>query len=1688
MGKLNKNELLEGVRNIIQESFNRDTENFDGTTKFNIHRYVNGLIEEGHKNPELMSYLVNYNNALANGAQDFMLFEQFGQGLVKYAKGNKSIKTVIEQMNNTLATDGANLVGYQLIEQIENPLTKDNIKYLYNQYVANKCQETKDNLVEALSQLVEDGDPVATKLNILLTEESSMSANFIHADYVNESEVKNFEKKLQEQRDKKTMDQIFSKVQRYIDEKLDEDEKARLTEKDDFCLNAIANNQGINLSEHINNIRHSDASSNQRLMEVINLYSNAINQGAYEERLYETFLQNVSKFNYLLPVSKAMKSITEKVDSKREEITLTKILEEMKDDHSSFIYVDLIQEDVARYVKEPNAINRVQLRNALMPYASDPYINEMFNVIYSDNSRRANELTEKALNIKDQINIIRENASVSNIYTPVQYVKENEAIFNVNGQFYVKKGNNIAVLEDKLVDQLDERFVELCRLVNDPHVEINEDHIILHSNDKYATIFEGYVDIYGHKESKETLRNLREMCMKYDDYDTNFYIMCSCLLENFNNIAKIDWAKHVTLNENNNINADLFKLDQNIFIATHNDAIGQHTFYRNVNPIFCKNKLNEHMGINVSSLFSDLLPSQDKIILKLNETKNQYEDSIEKYEDMIEKLNKALESASDENKEKLEKAIADAEEKLDDIKTEYKEWQKQADDATGEDNSDDTDDEDSVDDETTDDNSTDDGTVTKENPNEPMSDEEVDASKDELSQPLSGEDGESEATDNFDDEESDEGVTDDEFAKFLGSDSDDDSDDDEDSEGTGFDDAAANAIDADNDSDEDETDFEDSDDDYDSEDVFGSDEDSDEDDEEAFKEVNFDDDSDDSETTDDDEDIFEPEDSDETETDDSDEFGNSEDDEETASEDNDEDSYNSMTTVDMGDNSDDEETAEPGDEATDVFGGDTEDPLGTNSEIEDIPDNTPKTVEDEKEETYQPKFSYKIADVMFDENVKDGKKEKSGSVIVIVPMIDGTGKKYVENKTIEFYLDDDNNPILDNEPMTNELYAAVIDAIKNHPDYSDVCETAEPANEEVGPTVAAQLADDDDDDDWEAAYLRDGNDEDREEYSQKLDSDDDDDDDDWDYPLTKLSDEDDDNSDNDSDDDMFGFKMSDITDDEDDSDDDSDEEDDEDDDKETVIIPTYKSGNTEIELPAPSADGTEIPESKEVKVKKPLKEHKSIKITPVFKNKAGKSFFLNEATIKASKSKDQKGTPLTEEIIDGSTTNEISTSDSTGNNPIEDYNEETDYDTLSKMQVKAIKSAGKANEDGNNVIVTDLATEGHDSDTVKYFIISDNYESCDSESYAIYQIGADIYYRDAKEFYQIIEDFKDEVPGQTIESLKVDYADKGKQLTSYNITDNDDCMFIISSIFSALTGKSYDSNNKYMNENCKIKRSTKVDSDNDIDNSKVANDAKYGTKEENDFKQEIEDKQKKDGLVGALDPQQDENEAVKPKLPNVNLVTEHNNKNPFLEEGAVIEYEVNDKVLYKNEPWTVFAVDEETGDKQNLKITKDGKTLDVTSKDIKPDPSQFKDIDNTPDQFEFDKNNLNKTPENPKAEKMADLNGKTVECNIVVDSMVLKNTLNGERFKANLKDILEGVDDVRVYVGDKEETWHKDNIDIDVEDWIPAVIASENDEPLRKIKVSPKSYVDTTDDTDLVDCTVAGKVTQLPKHAIRILV
>lgn len=1143
MSNLNKDELLKGVRNIIDEEFSSSAPTQDWRNKFGIKKYINALLEQGHKNPKLMSFLIRYDKAITDGTKEFMIFEDFGNGLTKFASGNPTVKKVIENMNQTLASYGMPLVGFQLIERLRDVNVADMSKDAFNNYLNDKCDETKNIMYDILESSIMANDPAAVKLNLLLTDDSAMSPNFIHEDYVSEQEAEELEERLQEQRDKKKADEIFGKVKRYLEEQFESNENKKLQERVDFCLNAIANNQGLNLEQHISNIKNSNASSNERLMNVLEQYQTAIRNGAYEERLYETFLHNIGKYNYLVPVDKAIKKLKKHVNENHEVITLTKLLEEMKDDHSSFIYVDLIQEDVARYVKKPNATNRVQLRNALMPYASDPYINEMFNIIYADNSRRANELEEAAMNIKDQIKLIRENAQVSSIYTPVQYIKENECVFNVNGQFYVKKGNNIFVLDENNVNNLDERFVELCQLVNNPYVTINENNTItLSSNNKYATIYEGCVEIMGHKETRESLRNLREMCMKYDDYDTNFYIMCSCLLENFNDIAKVDWAKHISLNENNNINADIFKLDNNIFLATHNESLNQHTFYRNVNPIFCKNKLNEHMGINVSSMFEDLLPNQDKIIMKLNETQNQYQESIDQYEEMIQKMKDSLDAAGEKDKEELEKAIKDAEDKLKDLKDEYKTWQKETEKATGELLDKEDDDSDDNKEET----DGEEGEVIKQEPNTPIDDDEVENVKDELSKPLDSdeyhEDDDSWVEDGVEPDE----VSDEEFDSFMSDDDDEEEEDDDDSD----DDSDDDEFDYDDESDEEEYD------------------DTEEPDEEQFKEVEFPEDQEEPE----DDDMI----SDETLSDE-DVFGDEEENNEIGPED-----------IEYTDE-------EPEEVSGEVFSDEVpEEPVEAEVEPE-IGEN---------DEDYQPDFSYKIANVMFNENLKDGTKEKSGSVIIIVPMVDGTGRKYIENKTVEFYLnDEDNMPILDNEPMTNELYAAVVDAIKSHPDYETVCATAEPAHD-TKPTISSLekiKSDELEDKDWEAEYMK-GEPEDEyptdEEPAEP------------EYPVKQVPEEDEmpkwgfeDNEDSWSDEeeptDEFGFKMSDF----------DNEESDEDEDDEDVIIPTYKDGDTDIEFPAANVDDTIIPESYRGRRGKRVNEKRRISLRPEYKSRSGKRFF-----------------------------------------------------------------------------------------------------------------------------------------------------------------------------------------------------------------------------------------------------------------------------------------------------------------------------------------------------------------------------------------------------------------------------------------------------------------------------------------------
>ena len=408
-------------------------------------------------------------------------------------------------------------------------------------------------------------------------------------------------------------DDLLSKFSNFLDENLKEETNKPLN------LSSIDN--GIKLVESIDNILAKEGSNNQ-LVSFVTQYKNAIADGCREEMLYETFTQGLGQFGYLRAVDTELSALKERIGKAKQNIDLTKILEIMNNTTSYYI-VPLIESDIVDYMKEKTPNKRVLLIHHLNTFQHDPYVRQIINCVNLDNELpglMVSESLEYGANTK---------AHTEKVYSPVQYIRENECVFNVNNTFYIKKGNHVSKLAKDNIGSLNESFVALCQLVNDPRVEITDDFIMLYHKNNVVKINESEAIINGAApESKESLRRLNEMYVKYDNYDTELYVMSSLLLENFNKIAEVPFVKHISLNESEDLSLDLFKIKNNIFITTHNNVLRQHTFYRNVNPIQCANIINEHLNIEAEALFEDLMPNQDKIKKGLKETKEAYEERI----------------------------------------------------------------------------------------------------------------------------------------------------------------------------------------------------------------------------------------------------------------------------------------------------------------------------------------------------------------------------------------------------------------------------------------------------------------------------------------------------------------------------------------------------------------------------------------------------------------------------------------------------------------------------------------------------------------------------------------------------------------------------------------------------------------------------------------------------------------------------------------------------------------------------------------------------------------------------------------------------------------------------------------------------------------------------------------------------
>ena len=533
--------------------------------------------------------------------------------------------------------------------------------------------------------------------------------------------------------------------------------------------------------------------------------------------------------------------------------------------------------------------------------------------------------------------------------------------------------------------------------------------------------------------------------------------------------------------------------------------------------------------------------------------------------------------------------------------------------------------------------------------------------------------------------------------------------------------------------------------------------------------------------------------------------------------------------------------------------------------------------------------------------------------------------------------------------------------------------------------------------------------------------------------------------------------------------------------------------------------------------------------------------------------------------------------------PIENYDERGIGDTLEAMHHAAVMAAANAKADDVLIGVRPIVEDEQFGVKIRDFSIT--YDKTYS-GYEIYQIGSEIYYRPIEEFKEILHHVGKKLPGWSIKNLTRSFRDPSQSLVSYNVKNREDCLFIVSSIISSLTGKSYSTPGSRINdaleENLIIRKHNKLSTDGDISKSVAAKEAKYGTKSENDFKQEIEDEQKKANVVGCLDqqPQQegvivaktaeadnDINEGEpqpdeKPvkerqgKLPNKNMpsgiVIESLQKalnevrgqrlpkdegewknwdgdNVFWEPGDYVivrnaENGVDDKgklaLVWYEYPGQVTYVHEPHTDNQQVVVLIQGHTVLVEPKNIRPDSSYahgalghhtdayFRDGMPVPlDSFEINpETHLSDKVNNDDYQQKRNMKTPDDYRDMNQDRYLYGNVVvRGDRITFapvmfNLTDISESKKEIR-FINESEgveDTIPIENVEIEYDQWPWGIVISEEseetgeDEPVRKIKVDPVSYVNADEESEgqdgMVDVLINGELTKMMKKYIKILV
>ncbi len=379
---------------------------------------------------------------------------------------------------------------------------------------------------------------------------------------------------------------------------------------------------------------------------------------APEWMIIENVIASLTPFNWVPLVAECIKNLKENADKYREEITIYKIKEGFKAPSSSYLY-SVISEGLETYLHERNSSDRVRVMEAASKYLFDPNMKALYNFLAE---------TENSFNISATDN----TCTASRVYSPVLITEACE-FFVAGSKVYKKFENTISVANENEVAALPESFQAVAQILEWSNVAVNEGQIKIYSGDKIIEISEGEtqpaIKINNKPVALDQIHTVYLNSGIFRVEERNNINAVYILVENWDSILEMDFAKVIRSQADTNKQVTLFFLGENIYINKVNRLMNEDFFYSKCTAIQANNLLVEFMKFDASSAFSELMNEEEKQLKKSSALKSEYAQAI----DHLTNQKTMLESVSSEakNSSEVKELIQAIDEEIDLLKKEY---------------------------------------------------------------------------------------------------------------------------------------------------------------------------------------------------------------------------------------------------------------------------------------------------------------------------------------------------------------------------------------------------------------------------------------------------------------------------------------------------------------------------------------------------------------------------------------------------------------------------------------------------------------------------------------------------------------------------------------------------------------------------------------------------------------------------------------------------------------------------------------------------------------------------------------------------------------------------------------------------------------------------------------------------------